>query len=117
MHVLAANNRSWHNFSDSRDSRGCNNSLFEDRIYLLQAACFPESNYGQEIRDEESGLQSCPQVCQRALTQTDLTSSMTTMSDITTPGSGNMGFYGPSLQAVPYSRERAQAICEQVLNP
>jgi hypothetical protein len=113
MHVLAANNRSWHNSLDGRGTRGCENSQFEDRIYMLQAGCFPQSNYGLRVRDPELGIRSCPEVCTRALTEVDadaMPAALIPNSDPTAPG-----FFGPSEVAIPYSRESAERACRLIL--
>ncbi|HAZ13405.1 MAG: hypothetical protein A2X86_14725 [Bdellovibrionales bacterium GWA2_49_15] len=111
MHVLAANNTSWHNDPRTHSSTGCANSIFEDRIYFLQAVCFPDSNYGRLMRDPTDGILNCPQVCQNALTHVDA-ATIEIFTPVERPDA--TGIFGPSLVAIPYGRDRAPGICQRI---
>lgn len=46
-HFTPSNNRSWHDAElGAHKEYSCDKSLFADRVYFMQAACFPQSYYG-----------------------------------------------------------------------
>jgi len=114
MHVLAMNNRDWHNTfdPDERVTEGCTRSLFEDRVYFTQAMCFPQSEYGRSLYGE-GGASQCREVCIRALTEVDAGAALT-FSTSTAPGSERTGAFGPSQVARPYPAGEASRICDRV---
>lgn len=70
LHHSPVNNRSWHNQAHLHRIRGCSPSVFEDRVYLIGALCFPlAEEHG--FLDPDEGAISCKGVCERALTQVD----------------------------------------------
>jgi len=111
MHVLAMNNRSWHNDLSSRAKTGCNNSIFYDRIYFTESACFPNVRSGQEFYSD-NGPYQCPEVCEAALTEIDpsvVEDNLPAQSlDSAT------GVYGPSTVARPYPIAEARRICQRI---
>jgi hypothetical protein len=113
MHVLAMNNRDWHNSFDPavRTATGCTSSLFEDRIYLTQAMCFPDSDYGRAFYGE-GGASQCPEVCQRAVTEVDAEAALMYAASAT-PGSERTGSFGPSQVSIPASTREAELLCER----
>ena len=70
LHWTKHNNTDWHNHTGGRDRETCNNSLFEDRVYMMTAACFPDSKIGKKFYGV-GGAHSCPEICQTALTSSD----------------------------------------------
>jgi hypothetical protein len=87
LHFTASMNRSWHDtWEQSHQEDGCENSLFEDRVYFLQAACFPQSGYGLRLYGKwkktqiengrsswkvKSALLDCEGLCHKALGEVD----------------------------------------------
>ena len=114
MHVLAMNNRDWHNnfLDDERPLTGCGPSRFEDRIYFTQAACFPQSELGQVFYAEDGPAQ-CPDLCLRALTEIDPEAALM-YSASTEPGAERTSAFGPSQVARPYPLEEARRICQRI---
>jgi hypothetical protein len=119
MHVLAMNNRSWHNSITGRPKFGCTGTVYDDRIYFTEAACFPSSMAGRVFYGE-NGAGRCDGVCERALTEVDPEVQAqlhplpmpTDIGSAPTPADG--GVYGPSLLASPYARTEADRICARV---
>jgi hypothetical protein len=70
MHWGANNNRRWHNDAERHLGAECSHSLFLDKVYLIQAACFPDSERGRDFYVGKNGL-DCPGNCEAALTETD----------------------------------------------
>jgi hypothetical protein len=114
MHVLAMNNRDWHNTftSEERPTRGCDPSLFADRIYFTQAVCFPQSDYGREFY-AEGGAYECTDLCLSALTEIDPDAAVM-FSASTEPGAEATTAFGPSQVARPYPAEEARRLCERI---
>jgi hypothetical protein len=111
MHVLAMNNRAWHNEMASRGKRGCATSLFTDRIYFTEAVCFPSSTYGSLFFSPDGGSR-CDGVCEQALTTVDAEVERTLHP--TNRYGDRGGIYGPSLIARPYSAHDTARICSIV---
>jgi|GEM_PF-5281823 len=114
MHVLAMNNREWHNTFDERErgTLGCGPSRFEDRIYFTQAACFPQSSLGRDFYSD-GGAYQCAGLCNNALTGID-PEALIMYSASTEPGAEFTSAYGPSQAASPYPSEEAGRICERI---
>jgi hypothetical protein len=70
LHWTRHNNTEWHNHNAHKSRTTCSNSIFEDRVYMMGAACFPESRIGKNFYGA-SGAASCPNICQTALTSSD----------------------------------------------
>lgn len=67
----SVNNRQWHQDvkgSEARKKYGCQDSLFNDRVYLVAAACFPESYTGTWFYNS---AWECPGVCESAFTEVE----------------------------------------------
>jgi hypothetical protein len=111
MHVLAANSHSWHDSLEGRRWNGCENSVFADRIYFTQAACFPDSFVGQGVREQRLASR-CPGLCEGALTTVEA-SVVEQYRPATRPGDTERP-YGPPLAAHPYSRDEASRICTRL---
>ena len=111
FHSTASNNRSWHDHPlDGHFASGCSNSIFEDRVYLTHAACFPQSGWGRYFYLAGVGAVNCPGVCERALTRSDPGQGFT--SSWQSGGLG--GTVGPPLQAVALSAGDASAVCSRI---
>jgi hypothetical protein len=67
LHGLSRNYQPWHNHfkTEGKKFEGCADSIFEDRIYLLQAACFPRSSVGEDFYFK--GAAKCENLCRKAL--------------------------------------------------
>jgi hypothetical protein len=63
LHQTASNLRDWH--ADEKEvarrfnNKSCKETVFTDRIYLLGAACFPDSLRGEELLSKEC-YSACP---------------------------------------------------------
>lgn len=112
MHVLPMNNRGWHDSlgSDIHDD-GCSGSRFSDRIYLTQAACFPDSSLGGHFY-RDGGAYACPAVCRSALTEVD--DSVRTDSYQHVDALGPTGIYGPSMVSSPLPSAQVESICSRI---
>jgi hypothetical protein len=113
MHVLAMNNRDWHDTLRGRAKFGCRDSTYEDRIYFTEAACFPRSRGGVVYYANRSAWE-CPEVCEKALRGIDpIVAERLKPLPYSAP-STERGIYGPPLVAHPYAEQEAQRICEKV---
>jgi len=114
MHVLSMNNRAWHNNFDpeQRTSTACQSSLFEDRIYFTQAACFPDSDYGRAFY-AENGPSQCPGLCETALAGMD-PEAPALYGASTAPGAERTGASGPSQVARPYTNPELALVCARI---
>jgi len=76
LHWGANNNISAHNDFNDTNAISCKKSLYTDRVYLLGAACFPNSKHGitfygsQENKAYTAGL-DCAGVCESAFTKVE----------------------------------------------
>lgn len=105
MHVLAMNNRIWHGSPTARGKPfECEGSVFYDRVYFTQAACFPNSSWGQHFYSD-NGPYQCQEVCEGALMDID---------QEVIERSRRIGAYGPSDLARPYPVDEARRICQRV---
>lgn len=113
MHVLPLNNRDWHNGLEGRAKFGCERSTYEDRVYLTEGACFPNSR-GGVVLYADNGPWKCPEVCVEALTGMDSLTALKLRPLPPNAPEGTPGVYGEPLLAGPYPLEQAQAICAKV---
>jgi hypothetical protein len=110
LHSTSSNHRVWHNNALSNHQEvGCQNSIFLDRIYLMQAACFPSSSRGVMSFYSSRGAWQCPGVCERAFTEVDADVGMERAPDVLTPG-----IIGPPLIATPRSNRETTLICDRI---
>ena len=85
LHFTPSHNRAWHE-SAQRRPENCTESIFADRIYFLQSACFPLADYGlrfwggwinegaaegKEKWKLPSAILDCKNLCERGLGETD----------------------------------------------
>jgi len=114
LHSTASNNHSdWHNrtVEVGKSSTGCKGSIFEDRIYFQQAACFPRSDWGNILRPL---LTKCSGLCESAFTQSVPVAKYTQAKgtgSITALGGGSIG---PVLNATPLKPEAAKVLCDRI---
>lgn len=108
LHWSVENNRSYHNHTHTRNRSGCDKSLYEDRVYLLEASCFPNSDVGQEFYDDKKGAVNCPGVCEKAMTESD-TNTLPWFQRAFQGGSEN-------LHGGKYKPKEAEIICNRVRN-
>ncbi|HAR42072.1 MAG TPA: hypothetical protein DCS07_05490 [Bdellovibrionales bacterium] len=112
LHALPANNTGWHleGKAKARSANSCSlDPLFDDRIYFIQAACFPKSLDGQFYRGQ---IDNCPNLCESALTGIDAN-----VKRYLAQGHSRIfsdGIYGPGLIAEPYKIEEAKIVCSKV---
>jgi len=127
LHSTAANNLADHNgaFKD-KNAAGCTNSLFEDRIYFIEGACFPLSHNGHlfylglNVPKQPGDIPSqagapamlCPDVCQKALTHVDDLNAF--YKGGATKTTDLLSSVGPSLLAKPYSPSEVKIICAKL---
>ena len=73
LHWLALNNREWHNDAKPLSNNSCNKSVYHDRVYLLEALCFPRTLRGVVLTGAygNQGLIQCPGLCEKAFTEVD----------------------------------------------
>lgn len=108
LHHTAANNRQWHNeswMSGKHSTKGCKNSLFEDRVYFISAACFPRTSYGQDFFAGNGSASTCANVCNAALTEVD--------DDMASKYGGGFGAK-QGLVARPYAKVDVEQTCRLV---
>ena len=114
MHVLAMNNLSWHgSLAGHREYRECEGSVFYDRIYFTQAACFPNSTWGQDFYSDDGPYQ-CQEVCEGALTGIDEEVIERDRRLTARSLDAASGVYGPPDLARPYPAEEARRICRRI---
>ncbi|HXH75564.1 MAG TPA: hypothetical protein VNJ08_11395 [Bacteriovoracaceae bacterium] len=101
LHWSVANNRSYHNQTHTRNRKGCDKSLYEDRVYLMEAACFPRSDVGAELYDPSFGAANCPGVCEKGLTEAD--------SAVKFNQAGGEALYGHN-----HTPQEAKIICDKI---
>jgi hypothetical protein len=113
LHFLPTNNREWHNqaFGSQGVYGSCSNSIFRDRVYFLQAACFPDTFAGrkyysaaQRSSDNYTAGVDCPGLCQSALTESD-------------PDVHERAFWMGDVRmypAIPYRIGDAEVICSRI---
>lgn len=106
LHWTVNNNREWHNCTD-RNRTGCDKSQFEDRVYLMEAACFPESDVGQQLYGKNGAIK-CANVCKNSLTQADKGAIAWHQRNFQ---KGSQGLFGHS-----YKPAEADLICERIKN-
>ncbi|MCC7440272.1 MAG: hypothetical protein IT285_01480 [Bdellovibrionales bacterium] len=106
-----SNQRSWHNSvsepGNTRSTNSCSNSVFEDRIYFLQAVCFPMAGMGSRFWDEgfSSAPASCAGLCESALTDAPDAATLSTVRR----------FYGSrAVLANPVSTPEARIVCGRI---
>jgi len=116
LHSVGVNNRGWHNEAANRSATACQSSLLEDRIYFLEAVCFPTSRYGREFyfgssqplsepSFGEGPVSKCSKLCKAALTEVDK-EARTVLGKLA----------GPPMVAVPYKPQEVELVCERVRN-
>lgn len=98
MHAVGMDNTEWHNNPVDRGKFGCHDSMFEDRIFFMEAVCFPKGMLGQNLF-LKGGSYSCPEVCLSAL-------ASHSDQSLTPPPGG--------LLARTYSRSEAEPYCKKI---
>jgi hypothetical protein len=108
-----SNNRAWHDDPyAAHTDLGCQNSIFTDRVYFTQAACFPLSDYGQSFygtpgSPSSDPAASCGGICDAALGEVDSNSTEVTHAPY---------YYGGRhLVANPLSQGDRNIICNDVV--
>lgn len=110
-HHLPLNNKNWHNSASEKSSDRCSNSIFVDRVYLLQATCTPRSMKGMafygldDYVPKKLGINSFPYscskyTCERALIEVDKAAADS---------------YG-DLTAHPHSKREAESLCSKIID-
>jgi len=72
LHWGSNGNRAWHSdaLAKKKNWEGCADSVLADRVYLLEAACFPTSSLGEELRRQlQKG--GCPEICESAFSESE----------------------------------------------
>lgn len=103
LHFNPTNNRKWHNEAAKYRSSGCEDSRYRDFIYLVQAACFPESSAGKAFFNRSNGAAYCPGLCESALSEVDEETKAEFKK-----------YVGPALYLRPYSKNESKRICENI---
>jgi hypothetical protein len=113
LHSTANNNRQWHNrvFEDGRDAWSCKSSIFEDRIYFMHSACFPQSDYGKQLRRV---ISTCSEVCESALTTKDESSGFLRLFRKADTTLSLFVPVGPDLTAALMRPEEANRVCNRI---
>lgn len=112
LHSTANNNHDeWHASAEKTGHTfGCANSLFEDRIYFIHSACFPNTVHGKHLTNI---MNKCPNVCESAFTKVNRKTTFAA-------GSGSAAIYGlsgnigPDLNARPLGRQEAKMLCNRI---
>ena len=115
LHSTASSTSSWHEATQNRADRGCRNSIFEDRIYLISAACFPNSYWGFNFYwalDNAVAAVDCPGVCEHAFTARD--SDLPHQLSQATHFTSLLGSVGPPALAHLYSQREAGLLCGRI---
>jgi len=117
LHMLSTSNREWHNESTARARWGCQSSLFEDRIYLIQAACFPynfvTTSFYDPFMKGTYAPYHCTQACESALTEVD---TAVIQEDARLRKTGSIPRVGPSDVAIPYAASQAKDTCARIVD-
>jgi len=115
LHFEQTCNRHWHNNANTTKTDICSiPNLFDDRVYFIHSACFPESIWGELFYNQMTNPDkaSCAnRTCENALMTNDSESIAGAKKEM------ESGFsYEDIYLSIPYEKNLVEDICTKVIN-
>lgn len=114
LHFTESDNTQWHHHPRERNIYGCSDSLFEDRVYFIEAACFPLTPRGRELFIQKKGAAKDPTTLYSAADCSNICKSAFQNVDTSKMKSLMAALGRTSESAKPFTPGEVQNICQGV---